>query len=92
VAMPSRHVRVLANSRHVAEVFGKRHDNVLVAVDNLDCSDEFRLLNFKETCENQGDRCFAPVSPSLRHDERMSKGLEALICPRLQCGYIAPVA
>jgi len=42
---------VLANSRHVAEVLGKRHDNVLVAVDNLDCSDEFRLLNFKETCE-----------------------------------------
>lgn len=51
MAMPSRHVRVLANSRHVAEVFGKWHDNVLVAVDDLDCSDEFRLLNFKETCE-----------------------------------------
>lgn len=42
---------VLANSRHVADVFGKRHDNVLAAVYNLDCSDEFRLLNFKETCE-----------------------------------------
>lgn len=41
----------MGNPASAAKVFGKRHDNVLVAVDNLDCSDEFRLLNFKETCE-----------------------------------------
>lgn len=35
------------NTRFVAEVFGKLHKNVLLAVQNLDCSDEFRRLNFK---------------------------------------------
>lgn len=38
-----------ANSLMVAKVFGKRHDNVLKDIKNLDCSDEFRLLNFQET-------------------------------------------
>jgi Rha family phage regulatory protein len=33
----------------VTEVFGKRHDNVLQNVRNLDCSEEFRLLNFQES-------------------------------------------
>lgn len=42
---------VLVNSQDVAENFGKRHNNVLAAIDDLDCSDEFRLLNFKQTCE-----------------------------------------
>lgn len=32
----------------VAERFGKRHDNVLRAIDNLECSSDFRLLNFEE--------------------------------------------
>ena len=31
----------------IAEKFGKRHDNVLRAVENLECSDEFRHLNFE---------------------------------------------
>jgi len=35
-------------SQVIAEKFGKRHDNILRAVVNLDCSDEFRLLNFEE--------------------------------------------
>ena len=39
----------LTTSRIVARVFGKEHRNVLQAVDNLDCSDEFRLLNFQQT-------------------------------------------
>ena len=33
----------------VAEVFGKRHDHVLRDIENLSCSDAFRLLNFGET-------------------------------------------
>lgn len=41
--------RVVANSRDVATAFGKRHDNVLQAIDNIDCSSEFASLNFKET-------------------------------------------
>jgi Rha family phage regulatory protein len=32
----------------VAETFGKRHDNVLRDIENLDCSAGFRLLNFEE--------------------------------------------
>lgn len=37
------------DSRRVAKHFGKRHDNVLRAVDQMDCSDEYRRLNFEET-------------------------------------------
>lgn len=36
------------SSRQVAEEFGKRHDNVLRDIANLDCSNEFHLLNFEE--------------------------------------------
>lgn len=37
------------SSRRVAVYFGKRHDNVLRDIQNLDCSEEFRLLNFEES-------------------------------------------
>lgn len=37
------------NSLMVAEMFGKRHDNVVRDVKNLDCSEGFRLLNFEES-------------------------------------------
>ena len=37
------------DSRTVAEVFEKRHDNIIQAIKNLDVSEEFRLLNFKES-------------------------------------------
>ena len=37
------------DSRRVAKHFGKRHDNVLRAVDQMDCSAEYRRLNFEET-------------------------------------------
>lgn len=40
---------VLTNSRNVADFFGKRHDNVLAAIDRLECSPGFALLNFKES-------------------------------------------
>ena len=33
----------------VAEMFHKRHDNVIRDIKTLDCSDDFRLLNFEET-------------------------------------------
>lgn len=37
------------NSLYVAKFFEKRHDNVLADIRNLDCSEAFRLLNFKES-------------------------------------------
>ena len=37
------------DSRRVAKHFNKRHDNVLQSFDKLDCSDEYRLLNFQAT-------------------------------------------
>ena len=33
----------------VAKVFGKRHDNVLRDIETMECSKEFRLLNFEES-------------------------------------------
>ncbi len=41
--------KATTSSRMVAEIFGKRHDDVLKAVRNLDCSDAFRLRNFAES-------------------------------------------
>ena len=41
--------RIMADSRVVAEKFEKRHDNVLRDIQSLECSDEFRALNFEET-------------------------------------------
>lgn len=35
------------DSLYVAKYFEKRHDNVIRDIDNLDCSEEFRLLNFE---------------------------------------------
>lgn len=43
--------RLVADSRRVAKHFGKRHDNVLRAFDRLECSADFRRLNFEETVE-----------------------------------------
>jgi len=37
------------DSLYVAKYFEKRHDNVIRDIDNLDCSEEFRLLNFEES-------------------------------------------
>ena len=36
------------DSLYVAKFFCKRHDNVLRDIENLDCSKEFRLLNYEE--------------------------------------------
>lgn len=35
------------NSKNVADVFGKEHRNVLKDIKNLECSEEFRALNFE---------------------------------------------
>lgn len=40
---------VRANSLLVAQMFDKRHDNVLRDINELDCSVEFSLLNFEES-------------------------------------------
>ncbi|QJI29899.1 Rha protein [Pseudomonas sp. ADAK18] len=37
------------DSLRIAERFGKRHDRVLRAIDNLKCSKKFRLTNFGES-------------------------------------------
>ena len=37
----------VTTSTRVAKIFGKQHKNVLRAIENLDCSSEFRRLNFE---------------------------------------------
>ncbi|MDO9812737.1 Rha family transcriptional regulator [Glaesserella parasuis] len=37
----------MTNTLKVVEYFGKRHKNLLRIIKELDCSDEFRRLNFK---------------------------------------------
>lgn len=44
-----RRKEAMTTSLMVAEVFHKRHDHVLRDIQNLDCSTEFRLLNFGES-------------------------------------------
>ncbi|MDR0572197.1 MAG: Rha family transcriptional regulator [Rickettsiales bacterium] len=39
----------LTTSLRVAEVFGKRHDNIVRDIKKLECSEKFKLLNFEET-------------------------------------------
>ena len=49
--------KAFANSRDVAEYFGKRHDNILRALTMLECSREFYDLNFEAvTFEFQNGR------------------------------------
>ncbi|MDR3436475.1 phage regulatory protein/antirepressor Ant [Telmatospirillum sp.] len=39
--------RIFANSKDVAEVFVRLHKNVIQSINNLDCSADFRRLNFQ---------------------------------------------
>lgn len=39
----------MTTSRDVAHVFGKRHDNILRDIENLECSANFGALNFELT-------------------------------------------
>ncbi|MGL5486287.1 MAG: Rha family transcriptional regulator [Shewanella sp.] len=42
----------VTTSRKIAELFGKRHDNVIRAIEKLECGDEFHSLNFEVCFEN----------------------------------------
>lgn len=53
--------RLFVTSLDISNHFGKRHDNVRQAIQNLDCSDKFRLLNFKETSYNDGHNRAQPM-------------------------------
>ncbi|TQR33986.1 Rha family transcriptional regulator [Brevibacillus brevis] len=54
--------KVITDSLLVAEKFGKTHDNVLRDIRNLDCSNEFRLLNFEESIyTNERGRVYPKV-------------------------------
>ena len=46
-ALEARAGQITATSLQVAEHFGKRHDNVIRAIRNLEVSQEFSLLNFE---------------------------------------------
>jgi Rha family phage regulatory protein len=46
-AVVENHGDLKTTSLKVAEAFGKRHDNVLRTLDNLECSQEFNALNFE---------------------------------------------
>lgn len=41
--------RIITDSLRIAAMFSKRHDNVVKAIERLECSENFRLLNFEET-------------------------------------------
>ena len=51
----------MTDSLKVAETFGKRHDNVLKDIRELECSKEFRLLNFEETRYKNEQGHFQPM-------------------------------
>ena len=52
------HDTARVDSLFVAQAFEKRHDNVLKDIRELECSDNFRLLNFEESsyCNAQGKK------------------------------------
>ena len=45
----------MCSSRQVAEVFEKRHDDVIKAIRNLECSEDFRDRNFAFVYKKAGD-------------------------------------
>ena len=51
-------------SLKVAEVFGKLHKNVLRSIENLECSEEFRRLNFELTEETVTSGAVQRKSPA----------------------------
>jgi len=53
--------RITTTSMIVAEIFEKRHDNVLRDIYNLECSPEFRSLNFEESSYKTSQNKNAPM-------------------------------
>lgn len=54
--------RAMVSSLTVAEVFEKQHKNVLQTIEKLDCSDDFRRLNFQpssyKNSQNKKQPCY----------------------------------
>jgi Rha family phage regulatory protein len=50
--------KLVTSSRMIADKFGKRHDNILRAIQNIECSEEFNALNFEvvEHIDNKGEK------------------------------------
>lgn len=48
----ARQGEVVTTSRQVAALFGKRHDNVIRAIEALECDEDFTRLNFEVCFEN----------------------------------------
>ena len=61
------HDTARVSSLVLAEMFGKKHKNVLQAIENLDCSEEFCRLNFAPSSyineENKGGAFAPPAYP-----------------------------
>ena len=49
ITLAVNHGNVTTTSSQIAKNFGKRHDDLLKAIDNLECSADFRLRNFAES-------------------------------------------
>lgn len=53
--------RLVVTTLEISNHFGRRHDNVMQAIHNLECSDKFRLLNFKASSYNNGQNKAQPM-------------------------------
>lgn len=58
--------RLIVSSLDISNHFGKRHDDVLKAVRNLDCSPEFRRRNFAESSYTNSQNRKMPMSEITR--------------------------
>jgi len=58
--------KAMTTSRFIARYFDKRHDNVLKDIKELDCTAEFRLLNYEESSYLTFRRENSPSKISLR--------------------------
>jgi Rha family phage regulatory protein len=53
--------QITTTSTDIAKCFGKRHDNILRKIENLDCSTEFNALNFEVVEYEDGKGEFRPM-------------------------------
>lgn len=81
-------------SIEVARVFGKQHKNVLRAIDLMDCSPEFRRLNFEPTSAqisqpNGGTRAVAAFDMTKDGFTFLVMGFTGELAARFKEAYIA---
>lgn len=57
----SNNERLVTNSLAISQHFGKLHKNVISAIENLECSDEFNRLNFKPITYQDGRQRSKPA-------------------------------